>query len=175
MPSVAKPGDLPLAVASLAQSLGDHRMVDLTRLLEASIPTYPTHPKFFQMRWCSMGDPAEMNQLIMGEHTGTHLDAPSTFVPTGPQRRRIHELPLEIVHRAVREADVRSVPEANAIVTSSTSAPGRRPMSQSSGTMSSSSTSSGSNTGSPVRRASASLRIGRDYRPTRPNISPRGG
>ena len=96
MSSAAKPGDLPLAVASLAESLGDHRMVDLTRLLEAGIPTYPTHPKFFQMRWCSMGDPAEMNQLVMGEHTGTHLDAPSHFVPAGPQRKHIHELPLEL-------------------------------------------------------------------------------
>ena len=55
----------------LLESIADHRIVDLTRLLEPGIPTYPTHPKYFQMRWCSMGDPAEMNQLIMGEHTGT--------------------------------------------------------------------------------------------------------
>ncbi len=83
------------SAAKLVESLADHRMVDLTRLLEAGIPTYPTHPKFFQMRWCSMGDPAEMNQLVMGEHTGTHLDAPSHFVPAGPKRKHIHALPLE--------------------------------------------------------------------------------
>jgi kynurenine formamidase len=74
--------------------LAGHDIVDLTRLLEAGIPTYPTHPKFFQMRWCSMGDPAEMNQLVLGEHTGTHLDAPSHFVREGPARKHIHELPL---------------------------------------------------------------------------------
>jgi kynurenine formamidase len=83
------------STAKLVDSLSDHRIVDLTRLLEAGIPSYPTHPKFFQMRWCSMGDPAEMNQLVLGEHTGTHLDAPSHFVRHGPQRKHIHELPLE--------------------------------------------------------------------------------
>jgi arylformamidase len=87
--------EIPGATARLLASLGEHRIVDLTRLLEPGIPTYPTHPKYFQMRWCSMGDPAEMNQLVMGEHTGTHVDAPSHFVPDGPMRKHIHQLPLE--------------------------------------------------------------------------------
>lgn len=70
-------------------------LVDLTHRLEVGIPSYPTHPKYFQMRWCSMGDPAEMNQLVLGEHTGTHLDAPSHFVPEGdPARAHIDELRL---------------------------------------------------------------------------------
>lgn len=86
---------VPEATARLLASLSDHQIVDLTRLLEPGIPTYPTHPKYFQMRWCSMGDPAEMNQLIMGEHTGTHLDAPSHFVPEGPKRKHVHQLALE--------------------------------------------------------------------------------
>jgi arylformamidase len=79
----------------LGKALAAYDLIDLTRLLEAGIPTYPTHPKFFQMRWCSMGDPAEMNQLVLGEHTGTHLDAPSHFVREGPARKHIHELPLD--------------------------------------------------------------------------------
>src|SRR4051794_12404475 len=95
MAKPAKRGSLPASTARLLEALADHRVVDLTRLLEAGIPTYPTHPKFFQMRWCSMGDPAEMNQLVMGEHIGTHLDAPSHFVPSGPKRKHIHELPLQ--------------------------------------------------------------------------------
>lgn len=71
------------------------KLVDLTHRLEVGIPSYPTHPKYFQMPWCSMGDPAEMNQLVLGEHTGTHLDAPSHFVPEGdPARAHIDELML---------------------------------------------------------------------------------
>jgi len=95
---MAEPVDLKTVsgvTPQLAASFSEHRVVDLTRLLEIGIPTYPTHPKYFQMRWCSMGDPAEMNQLLLGEHTGTHLDAPSHFVPEGPKRKHIHELALD--------------------------------------------------------------------------------
>jgi arylformamidase len=101
----------------LLESIADHRIVDLTRLLEPGIPTYPTHPKYFQMRWCSMGDPAEMNQLIMGEHTGTHLDAPSHFVPEGPKRKHIHELPLESFMGRCLRMKFGPFPKANAMVT----------------------------------------------------------
>jgi kynurenine formamidase len=81
-------------VQTMLDAFAGHRMVDLTRRLEAGIPSYPTHPKYFQMPWRSMGDPAEMNQLVLGEHTGTHVDAPSHFVPDGPARRHIDELAL---------------------------------------------------------------------------------
>lgn len=79
-------------------------LVDLTHRLEVGMPSYPTHPKFFQMRWCSMGDPAEMNQLVLGEHTGTHLDAPSHFVAAGdPARAHIDQLNLTgFIGRAVK-------------------------------------------------------------------------
>lgn len=91
-------------VHRLRDIFGSSRIVDLSRRLEAGMPTYPTHPKYFQMRWCSMGDPAEMNQLVMGEHTGTHLDAPSHFVREGdPARRNIDEIPLDrYIGRAVK-------------------------------------------------------------------------
>jgi arylformamidase len=81
-------------VQAMIDAFAGHRMVDLTRRLEPGIPSYPTHPKYFQMPWRSMGDPAEMNQLVLGEHTGTHVDAPSHFVPEGPARRHIDELAL---------------------------------------------------------------------------------
>ena len=108
--------ETPGASRRLLESIADHRLIDLTRLLEPGIPTYPTHPKYFQMRWCSMGDPAEMNQLVMGEHTGTHLDAPSHFVPDGPKRRHIHELPLDsFLGRCVRMR-FGPFPKSNAMV-----------------------------------------------------------
>lgn len=107
------------ASEALAETLSDYRAIDLSRLLIPGIPTYPTHPKYFQMKWCSMGDPAEMNQLVLGEHTGTHLDAPSHFVPglDDPARRHIHELPLERFYgRALKMTFGPFAPE-NAVVT----------------------------------------------------------
>lgn len=84
------------SIDAIAAAFAGHRIVDLTRRLEPGIPSYPTHPKYFQMPWRSMGDPAEMNQLVLGEHTGTHVDAPSHFVPEGdPARRHVDELALE--------------------------------------------------------------------------------
>lgn len=58
-------------------------IVDLAHALEEGIPTYPTHTKFFQNQWLSMGDVARMNQLVIGEHTGTHVDSPSHFPISG--------------------------------------------------------------------------------------------
>jgi arylformamidase len=89
--------DCARTAESLSAAFRGKRIIDLSRRLEPGIPTYPTHPKYFQMRWCSMGDPAEMNQLVMGEHTGTHIDAPSHFVPGrgNPARKHIDEIPLD--------------------------------------------------------------------------------
>ncbi|MEA2256758.1 MAG: arylformamidase [Solirubrobacteraceae bacterium] len=88
--------ELAASAQRLVEVFADHRLVDLSRRLEPGIPSYPTHPKYFQMPWRSMGDPAEMNQLVLGEHTGTHVDAPSHFVTEGdPARRHIDELVLE--------------------------------------------------------------------------------
>lgn len=84
------------SVESLEELLSGFELVDLTHRLELGIPTYPTHPKYFQMAWCGMGDPAEMNQLVLGEHTGTHVDAPSHFVREGdPARVHVDELALQ--------------------------------------------------------------------------------
>lgn len=49
------------AAATLTRTIENCRVIDLSHLLEPGIPSYPTHPKYFQMRWCSKGDPAEMN------------------------------------------------------------------------------------------------------------------
>lgn len=93
------------AAEALVEAFRGLRTVDLSRRLEDGMPTYPTHPKFFQMRWCSMGDPAEMNQLVLGEHTGTHLDAPSHFVAdlSHPMRKHIDQMPLgQFMGRALK-------------------------------------------------------------------------
>lgn len=90
--------------SDLLEFVRSARAVDLTHTLEEGIPTYPTHAKYFQMPWRSYGDPAEMNQLILSEHTGTHVDSPSHFVPDpdDPARKHVDELPLDaLVGRAL--------------------------------------------------------------------------
>jgi kynurenine formamidase len=91
-------------VDDAARLFHDVRIIDLTHTLEEGIPTYPTHAKYFQMPWRSLGDPAEMNQLILSEHTGTHADSPSHFVPdqNDPARKHIDEIDLStLIGRAV--------------------------------------------------------------------------
>jgi arylformamidase len=85
-----------LMARSMSGAFRRAELVDLTRRLEDGIPTYPTHPKFFKMCWCAKGDPARMNQFVMSEHTGTHIDAPSHFMaPDAAGGRSIDELPLD--------------------------------------------------------------------------------
>jgi arylformamidase len=92
------------AVAELTRTLAGFEAVDLTHTLAEGVPSYPTHAKFFRMPWRSMGDVAEMNQLIMSDHSGTHVDSPSHFVADAddPARKHIDEVALDaFVGRAV--------------------------------------------------------------------------
>lgn len=66
-------------IEALTATLTEAQFIDLTHPLEEGMPTYPTHTKYFQNRWEAMGDTARMHQLILGEHTGTHVDSPSHF------------------------------------------------------------------------------------------------
>lgn len=89
------PEEMSAAAREVDELLSSRRLVELSHRMEARIPSYPTHPKYFRMAWPSLGDPAEMNQLVMGDHSGTHVDATSHFVPEGPGRKHIDELELE--------------------------------------------------------------------------------
>lgn len=80
MPTIDATGG---AVSELARLWSQLRVIDLSHHLEEGMPTYPTHAKFFQNDWVSMGDPAHMNQLTLSEHTGTHVDAPNHFPDEG--------------------------------------------------------------------------------------------
>lgn len=82
--------------AALGRLLGDARVVDLTLLLAEDLPcTWPGH-MWYQHKtfswFCDRPDPAakvinrsgvayQTRWLALDEHTGTHLDAPSHFIP----------------------------------------------------------------------------------------------
>jgi kynurenine formamidase len=60
-------------------------LVDLTHPLVAGMPVWPGHPEFCQTAMSSLarGDASCWHALSLGEHTGTHFDAPSHFIAGG--------------------------------------------------------------------------------------------
>lgn len=91
------------AVRQALEGLGGLQAIELSHPLEERMPSFPNHPLFFKMRWQPLGEPAVVHQLIMCDHTGTHVDAPSHF-PAGPQdaERSIDRWdPLHLVGHAV--------------------------------------------------------------------------
>lgn len=58
------------------------RVIDLSHPLEEHMPAYPTHAKYFHNLWISQrhGGRSLHYQLVMSEHSGTHVDAPAHFV-----------------------------------------------------------------------------------------------
>src|SRR4028119_1510422 len=71
--------------------------VDLSHTLEEGIPAWPTHVRFSSTLYESqrLGDVATHHGLTIGEHTGTHIDAPLHFVPGGPAHYGTDVIPLD--------------------------------------------------------------------------------
>ncbi|MFT4043374.1 MAG: cyclase family protein [Gordonia sp. (in: high G+C Gram-positive bacteria)] len=59
--------------------------IDLTHPLHQGIPVWPGHPEYSHtlVSCYTKGDASRVFELGMGEHTGTHLDAPVHWVPGG--------------------------------------------------------------------------------------------
>jgi kynurenine formamidase len=74
-----------------------YEWIDLSHTLEEDIPAYPTHARFGRVIYESYdyGDGALHFGLTMGEHTGTHMDAPLHFIPEGPAHYGTDEIPLD--------------------------------------------------------------------------------
>lgn len=89
----------------LVTLLGGFEVVDLTHTVENNMPVFPSHTKFFLNEWISPGDPAFLNMMVMGDHTGTHFDTPSHFNHdrSDPVRKTCHEIePAALSGRAVK-------------------------------------------------------------------------
>jgi len=68
-------------------------IVDLSLPLGEGTPVYPGDPGVKVKPWASIErDGYYMNVLRLGEHSGTHVDAPAHFVPGG---KTIDGMPLE--------------------------------------------------------------------------------
>lgn len=61
------------------------RFIDLTRIMGSQLPTLGIHPDFTVSEYRTIEEHGSSVQGVsLGSHTGTHLDAPSHFVPGGP-------------------------------------------------------------------------------------------
>lgn len=60
-------------------------ILDLSQTFEEGMPVWFTHPRFYQNEVESLekGDVSYLNQLIMGEHCGSHVDAQNHFIKNG--------------------------------------------------------------------------------------------
>lgn len=71
------------------------RIVDLTMSIEEGMQTFPTHWHPF-VEITQLGrhglENRETRKLVLGTHTGTHIDAPRHFIPGGAT---VDQLPLE--------------------------------------------------------------------------------
>lgn len=69
-------------------------LIDLSHRLLQGQPYFPTHAQYFRMPWNRLedGDHSAHGQLVMGEHAGTHVDAPRHFYTQGST---IDQWPLE--------------------------------------------------------------------------------
>lgn len=68
-------------------------IVDLSVAIEDGMSVYTGDPEVRIREWASIGREGYfMNALSMGEHTGTHVDAPAHFIEGG---KTVDELPLE--------------------------------------------------------------------------------
>lgn len=79
---------------------------DVSVPLSADTPTYPGDPGINISQFLSLenGDPANVSLLHFGAHSGTHVDAPAHFIPSGA---RANSLPLETL---IGRAQVVEVP-----------------------------------------------------------------
>jgi arylformamidase len=66
---------------------------DLTHLIYPDMPIYPGEPQPEFQPFFKLGrDKVNLTRLIMGSHTGTHVDAPIHFISTGDS---VNKIPLD--------------------------------------------------------------------------------
>jgi arylformamidase len=81
------------------------RLVDVSVLLAPGLPTYPGNPEFelTPVHRLAAGDSSNNSRLVMGTHTGTHVDAPRHFFD---DRAGVDSLPLELLIGRSRVIDL---------------------------------------------------------------------
>lgn len=80
------------------------KIYDISVDIQMGMPTYPGDAKFKSRKLKSVEqDGYEIHRLSLGNHTGTHVDAPAHFIQNGAT---ITELPLDILNGRVRVVEI---------------------------------------------------------------------
>lgn len=84
-------------IQALSELIAGMKVIDLTHTLEEDMPIFPTHSRYYHTLWDSQetGSAALLYQLLINEHTGTHIDATAHFIAKGhPAHRYMDETPV---------------------------------------------------------------------------------
>lgn len=83
----------------------ESRLLDVTVPLAPGMVTYPGNPEFeFQaVKRISEGGSSNVSKLVLGTHTGTHVDAPRHFFDNGAA---VEALPLDLLIGRARVIEV---------------------------------------------------------------------
>ena len=80
------------------------KIYDISVDIQKGMPTYSGDPKYKSRKLKSVEqDGYEIHRLTLGNHTGTHVDAPAHFIQGGAT---ISELPLDILTGQVRVVEI---------------------------------------------------------------------
>jgi arylformamidase len=81
------------------------KLLDVSVPLAAGLPTYPGNPEFeiHPVKRIANGDSSNVSRLVMGSHTGTHVDAPRHFFDDGAG---VDALPLPLLLGRARVVEI---------------------------------------------------------------------
>lgn len=98
------------------------KLLDVSVPLAHGLPAYPGNPEFeFQpIKRIADGGSSNVSRLVMGTHTGTHIDAPKHFLDEGIG---VDELPLNLL---IGRARVVEIPKRGPITADDLAAAGLR-------------------------------------------------
>jgi kynurenine formamidase len=101
---------------ALPAMLRRHRVVDLSQPMEVGMPSFPTQSRYFHELWNSYwhGETSVSYQIIMNEHSGTHVDAPGHSMGDGhPHQTWVDAMPLESLIGRAATVDVHETPSGS--------------------------------------------------------------
>lgn len=81
------------------------KLIDVTVPLRHGIPTFPGNPEFAlePIKRIADGGSSNVSRLVLGTHTGTHVDAPKHFIDDGAS---VEALPLNLLIGRARVVEV---------------------------------------------------------------------